>query len=150
MKTALATLVITYFNSAAYTQNVGIGTTTPKATFNVASGRTVLFGADTSGTGSKLIWYPTKSAFRAGRVASFPGTAWDNVNVGDGSFATGVDNLASGQYSIALGYGNEAVGGYTTAIGFENGLQVDGAIAIGRSNNVFGESSTAIGFYNYV
>lgn len=42
--------------------NVGIGTVTPKAAFNIASGKTVLFGTDTSGAGNKLIWYPAKGA----------------------------------------------------------------------------------------
>ena len=50
------------------TQNVGIGTTTPKAGFNIAENKTVLFGADSNGLGNKLIWYGSKGAFRAGNT----------------------------------------------------------------------------------
>jgi len=42
--------------SFVYAQNVGIGTTTPKAPFTVAAGQAVLFGADTISAENKLMW----------------------------------------------------------------------------------------------
>src|SRR5437773_7540934 len=38
-----------------------------------------------TGPGVRLMWYPRKAAFRAGRV----GTQWDDANVGDFSVALG-------------------------------------------------------------
>ena len=96
------------------TRNVGIGTTLPKAPFNVAAGKTVLFGADSSGSGKKLLWYPSKSAFRVGYVT---GTEWDYGNVGIYSSAIGTSTTASGYNSTAMGYGTTASGDYSTAIG---------------------------------
>ncbi|GAB4021556.1 hypothetical protein GCM10028773_30750 [Spirosoma koreense] len=79
---------------------VGIGTTIPKAFFNVADGKDVLFGKDVSGVGTKLIWYGSKGAFRAGYV---DGTQWDIDQVGVNSFATGVRATASGFNTVAMG-----------------------------------------------
>ena len=110
----------------ANTGNVGIGTTTPKATFNVAAGKTVLFGADTSGTGNKLIWYPSKGAFRAGFAYL---NYWDYSNIGQYSTALGL-SIASGLNSTALG-GSIASGLYSTALG---------------SSSTSGQYSTALGY----
>ena len=66
------------------------------------------------GIGSKLIWYPENSAFRAGynNVA-----AWDNTNIGDMSFAGGNQTIASAQSSTAFGEGTKASGQFSTALG---------------------------------
>lgn len=79
---------------------VGIGTTTPKAFFNVAESKDVLFGKEVSGNGSKLMWISSKAAFRAG---SINGTQWDLAQIGPYSFATGYNATASGHGSTAIG-----------------------------------------------
>src|SRR5688572_12709974 len=93
-----------YYNGAAWTQigaganhwtangtsiynnnsgNVGIGVSTPKAKFNVAENRTVIFGKDSTSAGRKLIWYPTKGALRFGYLDTLFGTtSWNYANVG--------------------------------------------------------------------
>lgn len=92
---ALAVLIST----SLYAQ-VGIGTTTPKAFFNVAENKDVLFGKEVSGNGSKLMWISSKAAFRAG---SINGTQWDLAQIGPYSFAAGYNATASGYGSTALG-----------------------------------------------
>ena len=97
--------------TASYAQNVGIGTTTPKAALNVAAGATVLFGANITGSGNKVIWHPALGAFRAGTAY---GNEFDYANVGLYSVALGHENSASGAYSFATGSNNTASGEYTT------------------------------------
>lgn len=55
-----------------------------------------------TGAGTRMLWYPRKAAFRAGRVT---GTQWNNANIGDYSFACGVNTTASGLASFCCGYG---------------------------------------------
>jgi len=93
---------------------VGIGTQNPKAPFNVAAGKTVLFGADTSGGGSKMMWIPSKSAFRAGNAFN---ADWNKDSIGESSFATGENTKAKGGFSFASGRGSSATGAYSTAMG---------------------------------
>ncbi|MBD2752635.1 tail fiber domain-containing protein [Spirosoma validum] len=115
---------------------VGIGTTTPKAYFNVIRGRTVLFGEDTNQVGSqnKLIWYASQGAFRVGGAVS---TYWsrssanDNTNVGAYSFASGYNVKASGYLSTAMGNGNIASGVAATALGNGNKATGDNSTAMG-------------------
>ena len=64
MKKIFAFLMIIIITLNIHAQSVGVGTATPKAAFNVAENKTVLFGKDTSGAGSKLMWIPSKYAFR--------------------------------------------------------------------------------------
>ena len=102
-------------------QNVGIGTNTPKAFFNVPDGKTVLFGSDSSGFGSKLIWYSKKGAFRAGYGFGSAGydfdNSWDLPNVGTFSAAFGSGTVAKGSGSLALGEGTIASGQNSVAMG---------------------------------
>ena len=141
------------------TRNVGIGTTLPKAPFNVAAEKTVLFGTDSSGSGGKLLWYPSKSAFRVGYVV---GTEWDYGNVGIYSSAMGIGTKASGpistamgQYSIANGPISTAMGQYTiasgpisTAMGQYTIASGSISTAMGSSTIASGNSSTAMGTFN--
>lgn len=53
----------------------------------------------TAGAGTRFFWAPARGATRCGAVT---GTAWDDANVGDYSFATGFNTIASGNYSAAL------------------------------------------------
>jgi len=92
-----------------------------------------LHGIGTSyslGAGTRLLWYPKKSAFRAGAA---DGTEWDDGNIGDYSTALGSGTTASGSYSTALG-------AYTTASGYSG-------TALGFRTIAGGMVSTAIGYY---
>jgi hypothetical protein len=125
--------------------NIGIGTNTPKAFLNVAGGKTILFGNDTSGTGDKLIWIGSKGAFRAGYGS---GTNWNDANVGENSIAMGNATKASGNFSTALGNSSTASGIVSTAIGFSTNAIGNFSTAIGKGSNANGSSSTAIGVDN--
>ena len=94
-----------------------------------------LSGSDL-GAGTRLLWYPALSAFRAGTVT---GTQWDLANIG--------------QYSVAMGY-NDQAGSNSIALGYINTVGSaapgDASIAIGANNTVtdgyaFGSSNTATG-----
>jgi hypothetical protein len=52
------------------------------------------------GTGTRLMWYPQKAAFRAGSIS---GTQWDEANIGNYSVAIGQDVRASGDNATAFG-----------------------------------------------
>lgn len=101
-------------SSTCVNAQVGIGTTTPKAFFNVADDKDVLFGASQSGSGEKLIWNPAKSAFRVGSV---DGTQWDDSQVGTRSFGIGYNTLASSFNTFAIGFRVTASGNNSTAMG---------------------------------
>ena len=124
------------------TGNVGIGTTLPKAPFNVAAGKTVLFGADSSGSGKKLLWYPSKSAFRVGYALN---TDWDYGNVGVYSTAMGSFTSANGVGSTAMGQLTNASGDLSTAMGQYTTASGQGSTAIGYTTTASGVNSTAMG-----
>ena len=74
--------------------NVGINNTAPSARLQVTNG-SVLFDGSTgttpvSGQGSRMMWVPTKSAFRAGYV---DGTQWDDASIGYYSTAFGYSQI---------------------------------------------------------
>lgn len=89
-------------------QLTGNGTVVGKGTFNPNSSITE------SGGGSKMIWYPGKAAFRAGRITN---NQWDNGNIGRVSFALGYDVMANASYAIAMGFNTTASGISSTALG---------------------------------
>ncbi len=79
-----------------------------------------------SGAGTRMMWYPEKAAFRAGRVT---GDDWDDANIGDYSAVFGMENLALGEASFIAGSSNEDAG---------------------AGNAVFGTMNTANGYYSIV
>ena len=99
-----------------------------------------------TGAGTRLMWYPAKAAFRAGRVGLFKdGTQWDASKVGRYSVAFGVDTKASGDYSAAMGTETTASGQYATAAGIRATASGNGATAMGiRTTSGF--SATAMGY----
>jgi hypothetical protein len=93
--------------------------------------------------GSRLMWYPAKRAFRAGRVS---GTHWDAANVGNYSIAAGYNPIASGDFSTAMGNASTASGDYATALGYQAVAGDIGSTAMGYNSNASGNSSTAMGY----
>ncbi len=88
---------------------------------HVEQNYTVLFGQDTTSGGTKVLWYPSKAAFRAGKSNT---TEWIQENVGTFSAAFGTDTEARGIYSSAFGlstwalsFGETSVGRYSQAGG---------------------------------
>lgn len=67
-----------------------------------------------SNSGSRMFWFPKKSAFRAGTVL---GDKWNESNLGNYSIAFGYNTMASGIYSTAMGSGAVASGASSTAMG---------------------------------
>jgi hypothetical protein len=136
-----------FFNNG----HIGIGTgfDIPAAPLHVhgtgTGGGNVLFSGEWKGTpgpapatgsGTRLVWYPDKAAFRAGRVS---GTQWNTENIGNYSTASGYNTTASGWYSNAWGSVTAASGSQSSAWGFNT-------TASGTSSTAFGENTTAPSF----
>jgi hypothetical protein len=118
--------------------NVGIGTNNPSANLQVDGTDGVLFTGifnsgtiPVEGTGTRMMWYPAKAAFRAGYVS---GTGWDDTYVGAHSTAMGFNTIANGPYSVAIGYGTRASGTASTAMGLKSNAESYNSVAIGRYN----------------
>jgi len=140
-------------------QNVGIGTTTPKAGFNVAEEKTVLFGKNISGQGSKMMWIPELSAFRAGAIGNVStsqytsqgdSTIWNMDSIGLFSFAGGYQNISKGIGSTAFGAHNASRGWFTNTLGYENVAIGELSTAIGHDNYCTGNTCFAFGVNNVV
>ncbi len=132
--------------------NVGIGTTSPLAALHVIDDEGALFyGTHGSGTGSSLgagtrmMWYPKKSAFRAGYVGD---TQWDDTNIGDYSVAMGAHTWATGEGSTSFGSGSQATGEYSTAMGYNSYATGNISTSLGNNNYATGNSSVALGENN--
>ncbi len=156
----LTTTIIFLFIASGISQNVGIGTTLPKARLHVTDS-SVLFSADgvipggiptpppAEGIGRRMMWYPQKAAFRVGVVS---GVNWDKDSIGSISFATGANTKASGLVSFAAGQQTSATGLYSTSFGYNTLASgpystVTGVstIASGQSSSAFGSTTTASG-----
>lgn len=144
---------------------IGIGTASPLADLHISNVNGALFTGDfgqgvipIQGAGTRMMWYPKKAAFRVGHVA---GTNWDDINIGDYSFAAGYNCRASGDYSIAFGNastataegafaaGNTSIssGLYSIAMGHNPTATGDYSIALGRGAIAQNYSSIAIGYH---
>jgi hypothetical protein len=109
----------------------------------VASG---IFGSGsipTTGPGTRLMWYPAKATFRAGRV---DGAQWDISNVGDYSVAFGRNTQASADAATAMGDGTTASSRDATAMGSNTTASGFAATAMGSETTASGIQSTAMGF----
>lgn len=135
---------------------LGVGTASPEMKLSLDSDGGIIakgtYGAGatlaTSGAGSRMIWYPRKSAFRAGNTT---GTHWDNANLGDYSAAFGANTTASNFNSFASGWTSSASGTSSIAMGDQNTASGDyGSVAMGSTNTASGMSSIALGGFNSV
>ncbi|MFH1413327.1 MAG: hypothetical protein ABIG56_00555, partial [Candidatus Omnitrophota bacterium] len=139
--------------------NVGIGTVNPGFKLTLANDGGII-ASGTSGSGatlpvitdnSKLIWYPRKAAFRAGKA----GTHWDDANIGSFSVAFGQNSIASGAESFAGGDTNTAsgeesfaYGTYATASGSTSFALGDDIVASGSTSFALGTEVTASGDFS--
>ncbi|MBN1779780.1 hypothetical protein JW948_01520 [bacterium] len=132
------------------TDKVGIGTSSPEFRLSIDNDGGILakgtYGSgaalSTSGTGTRMIWYPRKAAFRAGDVSS---GEWNDGNIGDYSTATGYSTTASGAASTAMGYSTTASGYYSTSMGAGTGAGGHYSTAMGAYTTAGGDMSTAMG-----
>lgn len=143
------------------TGNVGIGILTPTAPLSLLEVKngSVLFDGyigttPISGVGARMMWVPSKSAFRAGSVS---GTQWNDASIGLNSFACGLSTTASGQYSVSMGAGVIASGNSAFSVGFNtnaSGAQSNAfnyySIASGSYASAFGQRTTAQAYNSFV
>lgn len=101
-------------------------------------------GADLSlsGNGTRMFFYPKKSAFRAGAVTS---DNWNRDSIGEFSFAGGINTLAKGSAAAAFGQSTTASGPYSAVWGSFSAATAAYATAGGYSSIASGSSSAAIG-----
>ncbi|MEW5928479.1 MAG: tail fiber domain-containing protein [Gemmatimonadota bacterium] len=105
-------------------------------------------GVPIEGSGTRMMWYPRKGAFRAGYVN---GTQWDAANIGNYSVAIGENVRASGDNGVALGLRSTAANVSSVAIGEDNTASGAASVALGyhaHTNNkqgtfVFSDRSSA-------
>lgn len=152
-----------------YGGNIGIGTNNPSSRLevNANTGAVLINGTDglqvtgthssgadlsLNGAGTRMFFYPKKSAFRAGKVTV---NNWDLDSIGNYSFAGGYNPKAKGDYSIALGTSSEANGIFSTAVGYASIASAEGAMAYGGLTKAkglysltFGKFTEAIGDYS--
>lgn len=137
--------------------NLGIGTTSPSAKLTLSNGSFLATGSSGEtpvlGSGTRMMWIPSKGAFRAGKVG---GTQWDNDSIGGYSVAFGNNSRALANYSAAFGNGTRASGNTSTAMGYNTLAAGSYSLAAGHSteatgnySSAFGYSSTAEGVYSF-
>jgi hypothetical protein len=110
-----------------------------------------------TGAGVRMMWFPSKYAFRAGKVDSFGAAYWDLATVGNGSiglgenvrasgansFAANLTTTASGSESVALGNSGTASG--DRSFGFNGTASGVGAVAIGSGAQATNDDALAMG-----
>ncbi len=109
---------------------VGIGVgALPLTDFHLGDGKSALIGYAFDGFGTKLFWSNEKAAFRAGVVDN---DQWDNMFVGDNSFASGNNTIASGLTSSAFGFNTIAAGNSSIAVGEYNVSNFNALLSVGN------------------
>jgi hypothetical protein len=110
-----------------------------------------------TGAGVRMMWFPGRFAFRAGRVHDSGSTYWDLANIGYGSVAFGENARASGSNSVAMGLATTASGSESVALGNNGTASADrtltfngtasgaGAIALGSGAQATGDDALALG-----
>jgi hypothetical protein len=122
---------------------------------NVTDG-SVLFSGTTgatpaSGAGTRMMWIPSKAAFRAGEVDD---VQWNTDSIGMYSVSFGYNSYATGGNAFSVGEGSLASGFYSVSMGGGNKASGDGtfcagelSVASGTSSVTIGNESSSTGFY---
>jgi len=147
------TLMVTGGSGAGTYGSVAIATTTANAVAKLSVDGSVLFSGNSgatpvSGAGTRMMWIPSKAAFRAGAVNPNiigTGTEWDDNNIGSYSIALGLSTKASGLYSFATGVSTTASADYSTAMGYNTIASFEYSTAMGSETTASGGYSTAMG-----
>jgi hypothetical protein len=131
---------------------VGINTTTPAAILHVKDSSVLFTGLNSlpaspgappvSGAGTRMMWYPDKAAFCAGRITN---TYWNKDSTGTYSIAMGNNVEAKGTGSLAVGDNCRALGNYSVAIGIQALASGNQSFSLGAGTISSGISSTAMG-----
>ena len=153
-------------------KNIGIGTISPADKFhvNLIDNQSFLLTGTFDQTkittdrnaGTRMVFYPSKAAFRAGRIENQT-SSWNDANIGLYSVAFGYDTKASGDYSFAGGkntqtpaffsfvYGedNKALSAYSTSFGYKNSSTGLYTFSAGNQNNSVGWAAATFGEQNY-
>jgi Head domain of trimeric autotransporter adhesin/Chaperone of endosialidase len=98
--------------------------------------------APVSGAGTRLMWIPSRSAFRVGTISD---NSWDAANIGLFSFASGKDTKANGNYSTSMGSSTTASGKYSIAMGKYSRAKGWVSTAMGDSTEASGYAATSMG-----
>ncbi|MGZ4157724.1 MAG: hypothetical protein ACXVED_11305, partial [Bacteroidia bacterium] len=117
----------------------------------LATGNTTTGVTPASGNGTRMMWIPAKSAFRAGIAGpGFFGSyvSWDDINIGIGSAAFGNSSIVKGNYAFASGTMNFAQGLNSVAFGNVTGAFADMSSTFGQSVSNSSYCSFALGQYN--
>ncbi len=120
----------------------------------VALGQIGIGTIPATGAGWRMMWYPYKTAFRAGYADN--GGQFDDANIGFYSWAGGALNTAAGIYSFAMGNQNTVEANAQCAMALGSGNTVHGSggnigtcgIALGLNNDVMDHVGVAIGQNN--
>lgn len=99
---------------------------------NCTSGGSGTICIPVEGSGTRMLWYPEKAAFRAGYIN---GTQWDDANIGLYSVAMGQSVRASGDNAVAMGIRATAANG--------------SSFAVGEDVTATGYASVALGYHSH-
>ncbi|RYU93606.1 tail fiber domain-containing protein [Emticicia agri] len=127
-------------NEIKNTNSGGFWSANPTVVSSAASNTTNPPTAPVEGAGTRLMWIPSRSAFRVGTISEGNAARWSAANIGLFSFAAGAETQASNVYTTAIGAGTQATGERSTAIGIGN-------LASGYTSAAFGFATTASGSY---
>jgi len=109
------------------------------------------FTVPISGSGTRMMWLPEKSAFRAGTVFETgvsledDSKNWNADSIGFHSIAMGFNAKATGEATVALGRYAYASNVYAVSIGNGNRADGFGASALGNSTIASGIYTTSFG-----
>jgi len=90
------------------------------------------------GGGTRLLWWPKKAAFRAGKVG---GSQWNASNIESYSVAFGFDTKASGYGAVAMGNNTTAKSKGAVAMGNNTTAKSAGTVAMGGGTTAGNDNS---------
>jgi hypothetical protein len=108
----------------------------------VAAGTIGQGNSPAAGAGTRMMWYPAKAAFRAGKVGL---NEWDDFHTGIASFAGGNSTLAWGDYSTAFGNNIAATGEASFVAGSQSTASGSVAVSLGLNNKATGDRAVTLG-----